>query len=128
MRYRKSTDFITGTSGGPPKHGEVALVDLPARGGNCANSSQHEATGHTASRVRDRSNLAAKRAPFTVGGEMGFSIGTHYQRQRTKGQSARVNRGAALAGNRVFMVTDDARLIALNRFTGELLWDTVMAD
>jgi len=59
---------------------------------------------------------------------MGFSIGTHYQRQRTKGQSARVNRGAALAGNRVFMVTDDARLIALNRFTGELLWDTVMAD
>jgi alcohol dehydrogenase (cytochrome c) len=39
-----------------------------------------------------------------------------------------VNRGAALAGDRVFMVTDDARLIALNRFTGELLWDTVMAD
>jgi len=52
----------------------------------------------------------------------------HYQRQRTKGQGARVNRGAALAGDRVFMVTDDARLIALNRFTGELLWDTVMAD
>jgi alcohol dehydrogenase (cytochrome c) len=52
----------------------------------------------------------------------------HYQRQRTKGQGARVNRGAALAGDRVFMVTDDARVIALNRFTGELLWDTVMAD
>jgi alcohol dehydrogenase (cytochrome c) len=52
----------------------------------------------------------------------------HYHRQRTKGQGARVNRGAALSGDRVFMVTDDARLIALNRFTGELLWDTVMAD
>src|SRR5262249_33905372 len=39
-----------------------------------------------------------------------------------------VNRGAALAGDRVFMVTDDAHLIALHRFTGELLWDTVMAD
>src|SRR5260370_28493732 len=52
----------------------------------------------------------------------------HYQRPRTKGQGARVNRGAALAGDRVFMVTEDARLIALNRFTGELLWDTVMAD
>ncbi len=52
----------------------------------------------------------------------------HYQRQRTKGQGIKVNRGAALADDRVFMVTDDARLIALNRFTGELLWDTVMAD
>ena len=26
------------------------------------------------------------------------------------------------------MVTDDARLLALNRFTGALLWDTEMAD
>ena len=26
------------------------------------------------------------------------------------------------------MVTDHAHLIALNRFTGELLWDTEMAD
>jgi hypothetical protein len=34
------------------------------------------------------------------------------KRQRTKGQSVRVNRGAALAGDRVFTVTDDARLIA----------------
>jgi alcohol dehydrogenase (cytochrome c) len=52
----------------------------------------------------------------------------HFQRQRTKGQGARVNRGAAVAGDRLFMTTDDARIIALNRFTGELLWDTVMAD
>jgi alcohol dehydrogenase (cytochrome c) len=52
----------------------------------------------------------------------------HFQRQRTKGQGFRVNRGAAVAGDRLFMTTDDARIIALNRFTGELLWDTVMAD
>ena len=52
----------------------------------------------------------------------------HFQRQRTKGQGLKVNRGAALSGDRLFLVTDDARLLALNRFTGELIWDTVMAD
>ena len=39
-----------------------------------------------------------------------------------------INRGVAVAGERVFMVTDHAHLLALNRFTGELLWDTEMAD
>ena len=39
-----------------------------------------------------------------------------------------VNRGVAVAGDRVFMVTDNAHLIALDRFTGALLWDTEMAD
>ena len=34
----------------------------------------------------------------------------------------------AVAGDRVFMVTDNAHLIALDRFTGALLWDTEMAD
>ena len=38
------------------------------------------------------------------------------------------NRGVATMGDRVFMETDHAHLIALNRFTGELLWDTEMAD
>jgi alcohol dehydrogenase (cytochrome c) len=55
----------------------------------------------------------------------------HYRRPPTAGfpqQSAGINRGAAVAGDRVFMETDDARVIALDRFTGELLWDTVMAD
>ena len=37
------------------------------------------------------------------------------------------NRGVG-AGDRVFMVTDHAHLIALNRFTGELLWDTELDD
>jgi alcohol dehydrogenase (cytochrome c) len=56
----------------------------------------------------------------------------HYQRPRTKdlvGNAAGgINRGVAVAGDRVFMVTDHAHLIALNRFTGALLWDTEMAD
>jgi len=52
-----------------------------------------------------------------------------YKRSRTTGVSGgNANRGVAVAGDRVFMVTDHAHLIALNRFTGELLWDRVMAD
>ena len=34
------------------------------------------------------------------------------------------NRGVGIAGDRVFMETYAAHLIALNRFTGELLWDS----
>jgi len=56
----------------------------------------------------------------------------HYQRPRTKGlvgnAAGGINRGVAVAGDRVFMVTDHAHLIALNRFTGALVWDTEMAD
>jgi alcohol dehydrogenase (cytochrome c) len=56
----------------------------------------------------------------------------HYQRPRTKdlvGNAAGgVNRGVGVAGDRVFMVTDHAHLIALNRSTGALLWETEMAD
>jgi alcohol dehydrogenase (cytochrome c) len=56
----------------------------------------------------------------------------HYQRPRTKGlvgnAAGGINRGVAVAGDRVFMVTDHAHLIALNRHTGGLLWDTEMAD
>jgi alcohol dehydrogenase (cytochrome c) len=53
----------------------------------------------------------------------------HYKRALTKGVSGgNANRGAAVAGDRVFMVTDHAHLIALDRFTGEVVWDTEMAD
>jgi alcohol dehydrogenase (cytochrome c) len=56
----------------------------------------------------------------------------HFQRPRTKGlvgnAAGGFNRGVALAGNRVFMVTDNAHLLALERFSGELLWETEMAD
>jgi alcohol dehydrogenase (cytochrome c) len=38
------------------------------------------------------------------------------------------NRGVAISGERVFMITDDAHLLALNRRTGRKLWDVTMAD
>jgi len=56
----------------------------------------------------------------------------HYERPRSKGlsgdASGGINRGVALLGDRVFMVTDNAHLLALHRLTGALLWDTPMAD
>ena len=56
----------------------------------------------------------------------------HYERPRTKGvagdAAGGINRGVAVAGGRLFMVTDHAHLIALDRFTGALLWDRRMAD
>ncbi len=56
----------------------------------------------------------------------------HYRRPRTEGlagdAATGINRGVAVAGQRLFMVTDHAHVIALDRFTGALLWDTEMAD
>jgi alcohol dehydrogenase (cytochrome c) len=56
----------------------------------------------------------------------------HYRRPRTSGLSgnaaAGFNRGVAWTGDRIFMLTDNAHLIALNRFNGELLWEAEMAD
>ncbi|MCX6625813.1 MAG: PQQ-binding-like beta-propeller repeat protein, partial [Acidobacteria bacterium] len=55
-----------------------------------------------------------------------------YQRPRTKGvigdAGGGINRGAAVLGNRLFLVTDHAHLLALDRSSGELLWETEMAD
>jgi alcohol dehydrogenase (cytochrome c) len=36
------------------------------------------------------------------------------------------NRGPAISGDRVFMITDHAHLLAFNRFTGKKLWDVEM--
>jgi alcohol dehydrogenase (cytochrome c) len=56
----------------------------------------------------------------------------HYARPRTAGvigdAGAGVHRGVALRGDRLYVVTDDARLLALHRANGQLLWDVVMAD
>jgi PQQ-dependent dehydrogenase (methanol/ethanol family) len=56
----------------------------------------------------------------------------HYSRPRTQGlagdAASGINRGVAVLGDRVFMVTDHAHLIALHRLTGQLLWDVEMAD
>ena len=55
-----------------------------------------------------------------------------YSRPRTPGivsdASLGTNRGAAILGDKIFMVTDNAHLIALNRTTGSLVWEAVMPD
>jgi PQQ-dependent dehydrogenase (methanol/ethanol family) len=38
------------------------------------------------------------------------------------------NRGVAILGDKVFMVTNDAHLLALNRTTGQVVWESVMPD
>jgi len=56
----------------------------------------------------------------------------NYRRPRTRGLAgvaARgANRGVAVGGDRLFMTTDHAHLIALNRASGALLWEAEMAD
>jgi PQQ-dependent dehydrogenase (methanol/ethanol family) len=56
----------------------------------------------------------------------------HYSRPRSQGMvgdaALGTNRGVALLGDKVFMVTDNAHLIALNRVTGRPVWEAVMAD
>ena len=53
-----------------------------------------------------------------------------YARPRTPGlvgdAALGTNRGMALSGDKVFMVTDNAHLIALNRTTGRVVWEAVM--
>jgi alcohol dehydrogenase (cytochrome c) len=55
-----------------------------------------------------------------------------FQMPRTTGlagdAAAGINRGVAIAGDRVFLATDHAHLVALDRHTGERLWDVEMAD
>jgi alcohol dehydrogenase (cytochrome c) len=56
----------------------------------------------------------------------------HYGRPLTKGvigdAESGINRGVAVLSDRIFLATDNAHLIALDRTTGHLLWDTEMAD
>jgi len=55
-----------------------------------------------------------------------------YSRPATPGllgeASGGANRGVALAGDRLFMLTDNAHVLALNKNTGKLLWDVAMTD
>src|SRR5947199_6694672 len=55
-----------------------------------------------------------------------------YSRPRTPGlvgdASLGTNRGVAILGDKVFMTTDNAHLIALNRITGRPVWEQVMPD
>jgi PQQ-dependent dehydrogenase (methanol/ethanol family) len=56
----------------------------------------------------------------------------HYRRPRspeTRGDPAKgTNRGVAVLGDRVFVVTDNAHLLALHRVTGQLLWDVEITE
>ena len=56
----------------------------------------------------------------------------HYARPRStdlvSDASLGTNRGVAVLGDHVFMVTDNARLIALHRVTGRPVWEVVMPD
>jgi alcohol dehydrogenase (cytochrome c) len=56
----------------------------------------------------------------------------HFQRPRTRGLTGNgaggYNRGVAAKDDRLFMVTDNAHLLALNRFTGDVVWETELAD
>jgi PQQ-dependent dehydrogenase (methanol/ethanol family) len=56
----------------------------------------------------------------------------HYSRPRNSsvvGDAALgTNRGVAILADKIFMTTDDAHLIALNRITGQLVWEVVMPD
>lgn len=88
----------------------------------------------------------SENTPIVVGGLMYVSSGNEcyaldagsgrqvwrYFRPRTKNLNGNAgggfNRGVAIAGDRLFMVMDQAHIVALNRFTGAVLWDTVMAD
>jgi alcohol dehydrogenase (cytochrome c) len=55
-----------------------------------------------------------------------------FQRAKTRGLAGNaaggMKRGAAVAGDRLFMVTDNAHLLGLNRVTGAVLRETEMAD
>ncbi len=52
-----------------------------------------------------------------------------FKRRRTPGITAgSANRGVGVAGDRVFLETDDAHILALNRFTGDVLWETALED
>jgi PQQ-dependent dehydrogenase (methanol/ethanol family) len=56
----------------------------------------------------------------------------HYSRPASTGMvgdaKLGTNRGVAILRDKVFFVTDNARLLALDRATGRLLWETHMAD
>jgi PQQ-dependent dehydrogenase (methanol/ethanol family) len=83
--------------------------------------------------------IVAGRIMYVTGPNQAFALDArtghqiwHYSRPRTPGlvsdASLGTNRGAAILGDKIFMVTDNAHLIALNRITGRLVWEVVMWD
>ena len=75
--------------------------------------------------------IATANEAWALNGITGRQI-WHWREPRTKGllseAGAGANRGVAIAGDRVFIETDNAHLVALDRKTGRKLWDTKMGD
>jgi PQQ-dependent dehydrogenase (methanol/ethanol family) len=70
---------------------------------------------------------------YALSGRTGREI-WRYERPKSVGSTISgdaaigVNRGVAALGDRIFYLTDDADLIALNRLTGALLWDVATPE
>jgi alcohol dehydrogenase (cytochrome c) len=75
--------------------------------------------------------LTAPNTAFAVDARNGKML-WRFQQPRTKGvigdAGSGINRGVAVLGDNVFLVTDHAHLLCLDRRTGELRWDKEMAD
>jgi alcohol dehydrogenase (cytochrome c) len=75
--------------------------------------------------------VTAPNEVYAIDAQTGREI-WHFSRPRTRGvigdAGAGVNRGVALRGDRLYVVTDDARLVSLHRANGRVLWETRMAD
>ena len=83
--------------------------------------------------------IVAEGIMYVTGPNATFALDTltgreiwEYTRPRTRdlvGDAALgTNRGVAVLADRVFMVTDNAHLLALNRTTGHVMWEVVMPD
>ena len=68
---------------------------------------------------------------FALDGRTGDAI-WHYSRPTSRGMvgdaKLGTNRGVAILRDKVYFETDDARLLALNRATGKLIWDKPLAE
>ena len=75
--------------------------------------------------------VTAPNEAYSIDPENGRTLWS-FRRPRTKGlvgdAASGINRGVAILGHRLFMVTDHAHLLALDRTNGKLLWDVEMAD
>jgi alcohol dehydrogenase (cytochrome c) len=75
--------------------------------------------------------LTAPNSAFAVDARSGKLI-WRFQQPRTKGvigdAGSGINRGVAILGDSVFLVTDHAHILCLDRKTGQVRWDREMAD
>jgi PQQ-dependent dehydrogenase (methanol/ethanol family) len=75
--------------------------------------------------------LTGPNQAFAIDAQTGRQI-WHYSRPRSSGllgdAALGTHRGVALLGDKVFLVTDNAHLLALNRITGSLVWEVVMPE